>query len=84
MMSACVKWAKEEVDTFNAILARQLSGEKEDSEAWTRCMDTAKDHAGMLSEVGLDFRNMVGQNVKPAAEGASNAPAGLGLVMGAA
>jgi hypothetical protein len=47
-------------------------------------MDTAKDHAGMLSEVGLDFRNMVGQNVKPAAEGASNAPAGLGLVMGAA
>jgi hypothetical protein len=72
------------VDTFNAILARQLSGEKEDSEAWTRCMDTAKDHAGMLSEVGLDFRNMVGQNVKPAAEGASNAPAGFVLGMGAA
>ncbi|KAH6856406.1 Cullin repeat-like-containing domain protein [Chaetomium sp. MPI-CAGE-AT-0009] len=85
MMSACVKWAKEEVDTFNAILARQLSGEKEGDEAWTRCMNTAKDHAGMLSEVGLDFRTLVGQNVKPATEAsASSAPAGLGLVMGQA
>ena len=89
MMSACVKWAKEEVDAFNAILARQLSGEKEGGEAWARCMDTAKEHAGLLSEVGLDFRNLVGQNVKtpgeaPASASASaNAPAGLGLIMGA-
>ena len=84
MMSACVKWAKEQVDTFNAILARQLSGEKEGGEAWTRSMDTAKDHAGMLSEVGLDFRDLVGQNVKTAAEASSsNSPAGLGLLMGA-
>jgi hypothetical protein len=82
MMSACVKWAKEEVDAFNAILARQLSGEKEGSEAWKRCMDTAKDHAAMLSEVGLDFRNLVGQNVKPTSDGVASAPAGLGLIMG--
>ncbi|KAH6635138.1 Cullin repeat-like-containing domain protein [Chaetomium sp. MPI-SDFR-AT-0129] len=85
MMSACVKWAKEEVDAFNAILSRQLSGEKEGGEVWKRCMDTAKDHAGMLSEVGLDFRNLVGQNVKTASETpANNGPAGLGLVMGKA
>ncbi|KAG7287702.1 exocyst complex component exo84 [Staphylotrichum longicolle] len=84
MMSACVKWAKEEVDAFNAILARQLSGEKEGGEAWTRCMDTAKEHASLLSEVGLDFRNLVGQNVKPAvSEASSSAPAGLGLIMSA-
>ena len=91
MMSACVKWAKEEVDAFNAILARQLSGEKEGGEAWARCMDTAKEHAGLLSEVGLDFRNLVGQNVKTAGEApasasasaSANAPAGLGLIMGA-
>lgn len=83
MMSACVKWAKEEVDAFNAILSRQLSGEKEGGEAWKRCMGTAKDHAGMLAEVGLDFRNLVGQNVKAIAETqANNGPAGLGLVMG--
>ncbi len=87
MMSACVKWAKEEVDAFNAILARQLSGEREGGEAWARCMDTAKEHAGLLSEVGLDFRNLVGQNVKTGGEvsasAAANAPAGLGLIMGA-
>jgi hypothetical protein len=87
MMSACVKWAKEEVDAFNGILGRQLSGEKEGSEAWGRCMDTAKEHAALLAEVGLDFRNLVGQNVKPAAEASSGAssgaPAGLGLIMSA-
>ncbi|KAK4126611.1 hypothetical protein N657DRAFT_643395 [Parathielavia appendiculata] len=77
MMSACVKWAKEEVDAFNAILARQLSGEREGSEAWTRCMDTAREHASMLSEVGLDFRNLVGQK---AAEVSPTAPSGLGIV----
>jgi hypothetical protein len=86
MMSACVKWAMEEVDAFNAILARQLSGEKEGSETWTRCMNTSKDHAGMLAEVGMDFRNLVGQNIKPAGGDAasastSNAPAGLGLIL---
>ncbi|KAL2164708.1 hypothetical protein VTH06DRAFT_3 [Thermothelomyces fergusii] len=86
MMSACVKWAKQEVDAFNAILARQLSGEKEGSETWTRCMETARSHAGMLSEVGLDFRNLVGQNMAapayaPPPSSSSSAPAGLGLVV---
>ncbi|KAL1839794.1 hypothetical protein VTJ49DRAFT_1168 [Mycothermus thermophilus] len=85
MMSACVKWAKEEVDAFNAILARQLSGEKEGSEVWTQCMETAKEHAAMLSEVDLDFRNLVGRNVKSATtDGVPNAPQGLGLMMGGA
>ena len=79
MMSACVKWAKEEVDAFNVILGRQLSGEEEGSEKWKMCMDTAKEHASMLSEVGLDFRNLVGQNVRATAEGSANGPVGLGL-----
>jgi hypothetical protein len=64
MMSACVKWAKEEVEAFNVILARQLSSTEEGGEVWTLCMDRAKEHAKMLSEVGLDFRNLVGQKVK--------------------
>lgn len=79
MMSACVKWAKEEVDAFNAILARQLSGEDEGSQVWTQCMETAREHADMLSEVGLDFRNLVGRSVQTAADGSSSAPVGLGL-----
>lgn len=79
MMSACVKWAKEEVDAFNGILARQLSGEEEGGEKWAMCMDRAREHANMLSEVGLDFRNLVGQNVGAGADGSSNGPVGLGL-----
>jgi hypothetical protein len=81
MMSACVKWAKEEVEAFNAILARQLSSTDEDGEVWTLCMDRAKSHAKMLSDVGLDFRNLVGQKVKNTEQVtvAASGPVGLGL-----
>lgn len=82
MMSVCVKWAKEEVDAFNAILARQLSSTERDGEIWRKCVDQAKTHADMLSEVGLDFRNLVGRVPEPGAakKAASQAPAlGLGL-----
>ncbi|KOS18380.1 Exocyst complex component EXO84 [Escovopsis weberi] len=64
MMSACVKWAKEEVDAFNEVLARQLSSTEPDGAVWTQCMDQAKEHAKLLSEVGLDFMNRVGRNLK--------------------
>lgn len=77
MMSACVKWAKEEVEAFNVILARQLSSTERESEAWTKCMERANEHAQMLSEVGLDFRNLVGQ--EPAVTNGLDAPVGLGL-----
>lgn len=78
MMSACVRWAKEEVEVFNGILARQLSSTEKGSEVWTQCMERAKQHAQMLSEVGLDFRNLVGQEpVQP--NGAAEKPIGLGL-----
>ena len=77
VMSACVKWAKEEVEAFNAILERQLSSTEQGGEAWKQCMDQAKDHAKMLSEVGLDFRNLVGRNVST--NGVANGPVGLGL-----
>ena len=77
MMSACVKWAKEEVDAFNAILERQLSSTEYGGTAWRKCMDQARQHAEMLSDVGLDFKNLVGQDMaKPAG---SNGPVGLGL-----
>jgi hypothetical protein len=85
MMSACVKWAKEEVDAFNSILSRQLSGEEEGSEIWTRCLDAALEHAGTLFDVGLDFTSLVGQNLRTgtgivaASDGQTNAPVGLGL-----
>lgn len=79
MMSACVKWAKEEVDAFNVILARQLSSAEEGGEVWTECINRAKEHATMLSDIGLDFRNLVGGNVGTSATVSEGAPVGLGL-----
>ena len=80
MMSACVKWAKEEVDAFIATLARQLSGTEEGGEVWTQCMSRGKEHGSMLSEVGLDFRSLVGKDVKNTnGAGTGDAPVGLGL-----
>jgi hypothetical protein len=83
MMSACVKWAKEEVEAFNVILARQLSSTEEGGEVWTLCMNRAKEHAKMLSEVGIDFRNLVGQKAKDSQVNGGGpvkgAPVGLGL-----
>lgn len=79
MMSACVKWAKEQVDAFNEILARQLSSVEQNSKVWNECMDQAKEHAKTLSEVGLDFKNLIGRDItSEAAPKDSNV--GLGLL----
>ena len=77
MMSACVKWAKERVEAFNAILDKQLSSTGRGSEAWTQCMERAKDHAKMLSEVGLDFGDLVGRETEKGS-GAAGAAVLLG------
>jgi hypothetical protein len=64
MMSTCVKWAKEQVEAFNVILARQLSSTEPGGPEWTKCMDQAKEHAKKLSDVGLDFTSLVGKGVE--------------------
>ncbi|KAF4472077.1 Exocyst complex component EXO84 [Fusarium albosuccineum] len=81
MMSVCVKWAKEEVDAFNVILARQLSSTEPGGPVWTQCMERAKEHAKKLSEVGLDFVNLVGRNLQSSepVEQEATAAVGLGL-----
>lgn len=79
MMSACVKWAKDEVEAFNVILARQLSSTEHGSEAWNKCMERARIHAQVLSEVGLDFRYLVGQEPPSVNGHEPNGPVGLGL-----
>lgn len=77
LMSACVKWAKEQVDTFNILLERQLSSTERGGQVWTDCIEQAKEHARMLSDVGLDFRSLVGRG---SLEQAPEKPVGLGLV----
>jgi exocyst complex component 8 len=76
-MSACVKWAKEEVDAFNTILARQLSSTERGGKAWNECMERARIHAQMLEEVHLDFKDLVGKNLPQVAP--TSGPVGLGL-----
>lgn len=63
MMSTCVKWAKEQVEAFNVVLARQLTSTERGGQVWTQCMDQAKEHAKKLSDVGLDFTSLVGKGV---------------------
>ncbi|KAH8679096.1 exocyst complex component EXO84 [Tricladium varicosporioides] len=79
LMSACVKWAKEQVDAFNTILSRQLSSTERDGPVWTECMTQAKDHAKMLSEVGLDFKSLVGRDPSGGSGQNGTGPQGLGL-----
>lgn len=77
LMSACVKWAKEQLDAFNVILLRQLSSIQRDSPEWIDCMRQAKEHASMLSEVGLDFNAFIGREAS--AGKPETGPRGLGL-----
>lgn len=81
MMSACVKWAKEHVDDFNVILARQLSSVDQESTVWKECMDQAHKHAAMLTSVGLDFKYLIGKGVEdgPMRDSAGERPVGLGM-----
>ncbi|KAF2744234.1 hypothetical protein M011DRAFT_449702 [Sporormia fimetaria CBS 119925] len=84
LVSACVKWAKEHVDEFNRILSRQLSSVEREGPLWKRCLEQAREHAEMLSEVGLDFSELVGvvdvddEGLKKEEEAAK--PVGLGVI----
>jgi hypothetical protein len=80
MMSTCVKWAKVEVEDFNTILARQLSSTERSGEVWTACMERVRQHAQMLSDVGLDFMNLIGRDVLvESSSGDAQDGVGLGL-----
>ncbi|KAL1959069.1 hypothetical protein VTO42DRAFT_2855 [Malbranchea cinnamomea] len=59
MSSAVVKWAKDHVDGFNALLTRQLSSVDPASEVWAKCMDIVRGHVQLLDDVGVDFRDLV-------------------------
>lgn len=78
LMSACVKWAKEQVDAFNVLLDRQLSSTERGGSTWTDCMEQAKEHAKMLSDVGLDFKSLVGHGSSEPTS-IEKQPVGLGL-----
>ncbi|KAI9930600.1 hypothetical protein ASPWEDRAFT_50842 [Aspergillus wentii DTO 134E9] len=63
MTSACIKWAKQHLDGFNALLARQLSSVQRGTTVWQKCIDGVRDQAGLLMEVGVDFTDLVGSGL---------------------
>jgi len=63
-MSACITWANEHLEVFNALLVRQLSAIEQGGKVWTDCMDVVWSHEReMLGEVGLDFREVIGRGL---------------------
>jgi hypothetical protein len=61
--SAVVRWAKERVDEFNAVIERQLSSVARDSDVWNASLRVVREQAATLSEVGVDFKDLVLQGL---------------------
>lgn len=64
MSSACIKWAKEHLDEFNAALSRQLSSVQRDTGVWQDCMAIVDEQASILIEVGVDFKDLIASSLE--------------------
>ena len=58
MTSAAVVWAKQHVEKFNALLALHLRKMEPESEERRECLDRVREHAALLTEVGIDFEGV--------------------------
>lgn len=64
-LSACIKWANEHLEIFNALLVRQLSAVDKGGRVWRDCMDVVWTHEReLLGDVGLDFREVIGRGLE--------------------
>ncbi|KAI2789360.1 Exocyst complex component exo84 [Penicillium oxalicum] len=63
MTSSCIRWAKSHLDGFNALLSRQLSSVQRGTSVWDKCLDIVHEHAALLTEVGVDFTDLVAQGL---------------------
>jgi exocyst complex component 8 len=59
MSSACIKWATEHLGDLNTLLTRQLSSIERDTPTWKECIGIVDEHAAMLTEVGVDFYDII-------------------------
>lgn len=57
--SVGVRWAKGRVDEFLGLVRRQLSCVEREGECWVRCREIVEAEAGVLGEVGVEFRAVV-------------------------
>ncbi|KAJ5453500.1 Exocyst complex component exo84 [Penicillium daleae] len=68
MTSSCIRWAKTHLDGFNALLRRQLSSVQRGTSVWHRCLDIVHEHAALLTEVGVDFTDLVARGLEDHSE----------------
>lgn len=61
------------MDGFNAVLNRQLSSVERNTPVWQKCMEIVYEHANMLFDVGVDFKDMI--HVEGGTNGSSEATA---------
>ncbi|KAJ5184079.1 hypothetical protein N7492_001695 [Penicillium capsulatum] len=64
MSSSCIRWAKHHLDGFNGLLTRQLSSVQRGTAVWQKCLDIVHEHANMLTEVGVDFTDLVARGLE--------------------
>lgn len=64
MTSSCIRWAKHHLDGFNALLSRQLSSVQRGTSVWQKCLDIVREHADLLTEVGVDFTDLVARGLE--------------------
>lgn len=61
MQSSCIKWTKEQVDGFNVSFSQQTRKMSVGSTEYQECLDRAREHAQLLTEVGIDVKDLIGQ-----------------------
>ncbi|RAH65631.1 exocyst subunit EXO84 [Aspergillus aculeatinus CBS 121060] len=64
MSSASIRWAKHHLDGFNALLTRQLSSVQRGTTVYQKCLDIVHEHASLLTEVGVDFTDLVAKGLE--------------------
>ncbi|KAJ5560765.1 hypothetical protein N7535_008962 [Penicillium sp. DV-2018c] len=74
MSSSCIRWAKEHLDGFNALLNRQLSSVQRGTSVWEKCLEIVHEHAALLVEVGVDFTDLVARGLEDSVEGSFEGP----------
>lgn len=74
MTSACIKWAKQHLDGFNALLTRQLSTVQRGTTVWQKCIDIVHEQAEVLREVAVDFTDLVARGLEMSGEERENRP----------
>ncbi|KAF3904535.1 hypothetical protein ABW21_db0201219 [Orbilia brochopaga] len=59
LSSPLVKWAKEHVEGYSDLLTRQLSSVSPEDEVFEQCVQYTLLHSKLLTDVGLDFKDLL-------------------------